>query len=120
MAHDITLTIALNSISFEEFQKDPNSLKSHLSPATLFDINDIVVSNLESREGNPSISIQKIELKKLDQESNTGTFRLHFEINRIYCCSGVESARTDYIDFKFQYDGKIMHAKGEYVQWNVN
>jgi hypothetical protein len=82
-------------------------------------INDYVVEQLEDKDGGPHLSDFGISALLCNMENNTGSFRLHFKIDRQFCCSDILSCQTDYIDFKFNKSDDTITLTGSYTVWII-
>ncbi len=73
-------------------------------------INDHVVEQLVDKDGGPHLS---------DTDGTGGSFRLHFKIDRQFCCSDILSCQMDYIDFKFNKSNDTITLTGSYTVWSI-
>ncbi|WP_426791573.1 hypothetical protein [Sphingobacterium sp. WOUb80] len=83
------------------------------------EINDYVIDQLEDKDGGPHLSDFGISALLCNMENNTGSFRLHFKIDRQFCCSDILSCQTDYIDFKFNKSNNTITLTGGYTSWTI-
>lgn len=83
------------------------------------EINDYVVEQLEDKDGGPHLSDFSISALLCNMENIAGSFRLHFKIDRQFCCSDILSCQTDYMDFKFKKDTEIIYITGSYISWGI-
>lgn len=82
-------------------------------------IEAFVVDHLENQDGAPQLDNIGMTKFRYDETDRNGSFRLHFYINRRFCCSDTESSRSDYLDFHFSYEQETVRATATYLDWNV-
>lgn len=83
------------------------------------EINDYVIDQLEDKDGGPHLSDFSISGLTFYAENIGGSFRLHFKIDRQFCCSDILSCQMDYIDFKFNKSNNIITLTGGYTSWTI-
>jgi len=83
------------------------------------EINDYVIEQLEDKDGAPHLSDFSISELTFDTNSTEGSFRLHFKIDRQFCCSDLSSCQMDYIDFKFNKSNDSITLTGSYTVWTI-
>ena len=119
MEASTNLAISLSEPAFKQWLIQPNDLLKYCTVAELQQIKDFIFDQLEDKDGAPEADLQRVEFLATEANQLAGRFRLHFEINRRFCCSEVESTRQDYIDFQFTYAGGVLRATASYFNWNV-
>lgn len=82
-------------------------------------INDYVVEQLEDKDGGPHLSDLSMSALSFYADSTGGSFRLHFKIDRQFCCSDILSCQMDYIDFKFNKPNDTITLTGSYTVWTI-
>lgn len=82
-------------------------------------INDYVVGQLEDKDGGPQLSDLSMSALSFDTDGTGGSFRLHFKIDRQFCCSDILSCQMDYIDFKFNKSNDTITLTGSYTVWSI-
>ncbi|WP_293883162.1 MULTISPECIES: hypothetical protein [unclassified Sphingobacterium] len=87
--------------------------------ANMKDINDYVVDCLENKDGAPHLSDFSISRLSFYTDHTSGSFRMHFKIDRQFCCSDLLSCQMDYIDFKFNISNDTIAIHGSYVDWTI-
>ncbi len=117
--HTITIEISVPLSLFDKCRERPIILLDILTEQQIGHIKAFVFDNLEDKDGAPEVDNLDISFFKYSEEERRGSFRLHFYINRRFCCSDVESSRQDYIDFQFNYTHEILHASAIYFNWNL-
>src|SRR5690606_39371823 len=105
---------------FDRWQAQPDLLLRLMSKEQMEALDGFIVDRLADRDGGPGISARNIDKLRFDDALRNGSFRLHFQIDRRYCCSDVMSCSDDYIDFTFDYDGDVIVAQGSYFQWELD
>ncbi|WP_312329630.1 hypothetical protein [Sphingobacterium sp.] len=83
------------------------------------EINDYVIEQLEDKDGAPHLSDFSISGLTFYTNSTEGSFRLHFKIDRQFCCSDLSSCQMDYIDFKFNKSNDSITLTGTYTVWTI-
>lgn len=119
MEASTNITIMLSELGFEQWLAQPDDFLKFCTGAELQQIKDFIFDQLEDKDGAPEADLQCVELLAIVADKQAGCFRLHFEINRRFCCSDVESSRRDYIDFQFTYAAGVLQASARYFNWNV-
>ncbi|WP_312340507.1 hypothetical protein [Sphingobacterium sp.] len=82
-------------------------------------INDYVVGQLEEKDGGPHLSDLSISALSFDTDRTGGSLRLHFKIDRQFCCSDILSCQMDYIDFRFNKSNDTITLTGSYTVWSI-
>jgi len=82
-------------------------------------INDYVIDQLEDKDGGPHLSDFSISGLTFYAENTGGSFRLHFKIDRQFCCSDILSCQMDYIDFTFNKSNNTIILTGGYTSWII-
>lgn len=114
-----TIKFQLEEKSFQKVSNDPNLLIYQDS----FDkdqLSSFIIAHLQDLDGAPELTDFRIDKWMFDSFSKKGKFRLHFAINRRFCCSDQESCRTDYVDFSFSYENENLVASASYFDWTVS
>ncbi|HAE67991.1 MULTISPECIES: hypothetical protein [Sphingobacterium] len=83
------------------------------------EINDYVIDQLEDKDGGPHLSDFSVNRLTFFADQTGGSFRLHFKIDRQFCCSDLLSCQTDYIDFKFNKSNNTITLTGGYISWTT-
>jgi len=83
------------------------------------EINDYIIEQLEDQDGGPHLSELSISALSFYAASTGGSFRLHFKIDRQFCCSDILSCQMDYIDFKFNKSNDTITLTGSYTVWTI-
>jgi len=79
-----------------------------------------VFEHLQDKDGSPEVTNIRIDTFVWSKETGQGRFRLHFEINRRFCCSDTCATGLDYIDFQFRLKGNRLIASGSYFDWTLD
>ncbi len=81
-------------------------------------INDYVIGQLEDQDDGPHLSDFSIS-RLLFHADNTCSFRLHFKIDRQFCCSDMLSCQMDYMDFIVNKSDEDTTLTGAYTTWTI-
>lgn len=119
MHTQINIEISMQPSLFDQCRTQPILLLDILTEQQIEQIKAFVFDNLEDKDGAPEVDNLGISTFKYKVEEREGSFRLHFYINRRFCCSDTESSRQDYIDFHFRYLDEILQASASYFNWNL-
>ncbi|MBE8712236.1 hypothetical protein [Sphingobacterium hungaricum] len=114
-----TIKFQLDDALFHQLITDPNLLINHDSFDTI-QLSSFILNHIEDLDGAPELTDFRMDRWRFDSETKTGKFRLHFAINRRFCCSDQESCRTDYLDFSFSYANQNFEATANYFDWTVS
>lgn len=114
----IQLTVAVDG-NFDSLIDDPVQFSKLLGPEQWRRIDDHVVSQLEDKDGAPTLIDFSVSNIVFDPTVSKGSFRVHFKISRQFCCSDIASCQTDYIDFRFTKEGKTLNITGSYILWII-
>ncbi|HLT88502.1 MAG TPA: hypothetical protein VKZ57_12995 [Sphingobacterium sp.] len=115
----ITIEIAIPPSLFDKCREQPSLLLDLLTEQQIAQIKLFVFDNLEDKDGAPDVENLDISVFRYSEEERNGSFRLHFYINRRFCCSDTESSRQDYMDFHFSYLNETLNASATYFNWNL-
>ena len=115
----ITIEISIPLSLFDKCREQSNLLLDLLTEQQIAQIKAFVFDNLEDKDGAPEVENLDISFFKYNEEERSGSFRLHFYINRRFCCSDIESSRQDYLDFHFSYMNETLRASATYFNWNL-
>lgn len=115
----ITFEIAIPPSLFDKCREQPSLLLDLLTEQQIAQIKLFVFDNLEDKDGAPDVENLDISVFRYSEEERNGSFRLHFYINRRFCCSDTESSRQDYMDFHFSYLNETLNASATYFNWNL-
>ena len=117
----IEMTIAVSDLDIVDHGFDPRSLIKVLSQSQLHVLKESLLEVVVEKDGGPQIGDLNISNWHYDANENTGGFRLHFAIDRQFCCSDTESCVADYVDFTFsvQHDDHLI-ASATYFNWSIN
>lgn len=116
----VRLEIPIGNTLFMRLLAQPSNLLSILSNENVQQISDHVVEQLKDRDGGPVLSDFQLQKFHYAEFTGEGSFRLHFRINRQYCCSDISGCDDDYLDFKFLYRNENFVAEGAYFQWSLD
>lgn len=111
---------SIENIVLDQVIANPNQLLQSLSEFDKLKLKDYLFDQLPDKDGAPTFENLKIQNLHYTSNAINGKFRLTFEINRTYCCSDIESSKSDYIDFDFEIHGKTIKAWTEYFVWELN
>lgn len=115
----ISIEIFIPLLLFDKCREQPTILLDILTEQQIAQIKAFVFDNLEDKDGASEVDNLGISFFKYNEGGRSGSFRLHFYINRRFCCSDVESSRQDYVDFHFSYINEILKASATYFNWNL-
>ena len=115
----ITIRVTIPLVLFNRWQKENNLILSLLTDDQLTTIEKFVVENLDDQDGGPQIKMSRISNFEYHEGSRRGSFRLHFYVDRLFCCSDIESSRQDYMDFNYSYIDEILSTSATYFDWNL-
>lgn len=91
-----------------------------LVPADQLDaFRSYIFDQLQDKDGSPQADGFKITQFTFSPQESRGSFRLHFDIDRYFCCSDSNSCSNDYIDMKFSYIDSLFRAEGSYFNWTI-
>jgi len=114
------LNIAIPKILFSSVLQKPELLLELMGEEQKQNLKEYLFDQLQDKDGSPEIDEMRIHALKYQEENGQGSFRLHFMINRRFCCSDIEACRTDYVDFKFEYLQEDFRATAHYFNWELN
>lgn len=116
---DIRIEISIPTFLFDKCREQPALLLDVLTEKQIAQINTFIFDNLNDKDGAPQVDDFNILSFTYNEEERRGSFRMHFYINRQFCCSDVESSRQDYVDFQFSYVNETLEATASYFNWDV-
>lgn len=117
----IDMTIAVSDLDILDRYFDPQSLVTVLTQPQLKALKQSLLEVVADKDGGPQISDLRISNWQYDPSKNTGKFRLHFVIDRQFCCSDTQSCVADYVDFTFiKQHADHLIASATYFNWSVN
>ena len=114
----IQFTVAVDR-NFELLIDNPFRFSKLLGLEQRGQIDDHVVSQLEDKDGAPTLVDFSIGNIAFDPISSKGSFRVHFKISRQFCCSDISSCQTDYMDFTFTKREQKIDITGSYILWSI-
>lgn len=120
MSEANSITLLIEKVNITELLNSNISLLEQLDAQRFAALSDFLLDNIENKDGSPSISNLSIENLTFNESTNRGKFRLKFQIDRRFCCSGTEACANDYIDFDFVYNDPNIEAKASYFNWELN
>ena len=121
MKTDNALDIVLKNIDLKHIFQHQSILLDYLDKDNLSTvIKHFIIDNIENKDGSPAINNFQIKDFEYKKEGNAGKFRLLFDIERIFCCSDIESSKPDYLDFNFHLENTDLIAHTEYFNWELN
>lgn len=121
MSSTLTTDLTIVNIKLEDITTNPSLILERLTQTQLEQLNHFLIDTIEDKDGSPNIgNISIIQLHLHNNIPNKGRFRLEFTIDRRFCCSDIEAAQSDYIDFEFDVIKCDLHAKATYFNWTVN
>lgn len=112
--------VQISDIDWNMLTSNPKVLLEHLKEEDKSLLQEYILDRLHTRDGGPSITNFHIDRFRVDEETKKGSFRLLFDIERQFCCSGSESCTNDYLDFDFHRQGEGIIAFTEYMEWTLN
>ncbi|MGO1520911.1 MAG: hypothetical protein ACTHZ1_06235 [Sphingobacterium sp.] len=115
--------LTLDSITVESisnWMENPEQFIDVIPPFELDRLNGFLFDHLLDKDGGPTITNIRIDNFKFASQTNKGGFRLHFEINRRFCCSDTCATGVDYIDFQFLLENNQLIAEATYFDWTLN
>ena len=104
----------------DSWSNQPASFLPAISSLQLDQLADFIFDQLQDKDGSPEINNIRIGNFVWSKEKSSGHFRVHFEINRRFCCSDICASGNDYIDFQFRLEGVKMICRGSYFDWTLN
>lgn len=113
------LELVIPMFLLDKCQEQPTILLDILTEQQIAQIKAFVFDSLEDKDGAPEVADLGVSFFKYDEAENRGSFRLHFHLNRRFCCADTESCRPDYMDFHFSYANETLKATASYFNWNV-
>lgn len=118
MSH-ITLQIALpDEINMDTLVQCPAQFVK-LIDGTYTAINAYIIGQLENLDGGPQVTDLRISHMVYHNSTLQGSFRLHFNLSRQFCCSDISASQNDYMDFTFMLAKQHIYATGSYMSWSV-
>lgn len=115
----ITLELSIPVFLFDKCREQPTMLLDILSEQQIAQIKEFVFDSLEDKDGAPQVEDLDVSFFKYDEAERRGSFRLHFYLNRRFCCADTDSCQQDYLDFHFSYANEMLKATATYFNWNV-
>ena len=119
MQTEMSLTMPIAAGLLSHCVEEPSTLLNLLTAEQMTGLKDFIFDHLEDKDGAPEIGNLDLTFFNYEPEEQSGSFRIHFYINRRFCCSEVESSRPDYVDFQFSYTKETLYATAHYFDWNV-
>ncbi|MBE8720518.1 hypothetical protein [Sphingobacterium pedocola] len=117
----IDMAIVVSDLDILDCNFDPQSLLVRLSQLQLTALKESLLEVVADKDGGPQIGDLHINHWHYDISKNTGRFRMHFAIERQFCCSDIESCVVDYVDFTFvKRPDDYLIATAMYFNWSVN
>ncbi len=116
----IDLRLSIPQILFSSLIENPNTLIDLFSDPQINRLKAFLFDQLKDKDGSPEIGEFRISGWTYNEQHQTGTFRLHFTINRRFCCSDIEGCNSDYIDFDFDYVHEEFNASAHYFNWMLD
>ena len=113
------LKIEISPINAKELVQNSQLIISQLTEDSLVKIREYILDNLASLDGGPSITNLSVTNLKYNSNTQKGSFRLKFQIDRQYCCSDVQACANDYLDFDFNMKDDKLFACAEYFDWSL-
>ncbi|MFD1770291.1 hypothetical protein [Sphingobacterium suaedae] len=120
METNIHIKIPLPIFLMAECRQHPNMILALLTEDQKRQVQDFVFDNLTDKDGSPEVTDLNVKRFQFDGERHKGSFRLHFQISRRFCCSDITGCNDDYLDFTFDYVKEEIHASAHYFQWNLD
>src|SRR5690606_29194097 len=102
------------------WMENPEQFRDAIPTSDLDRLKGFLFDHLVDKDGGPEISNIRVDNFKFVNETNHGSFRLHFEINRRFCCADTCATGVDYIDFQFRLENNQLIAKATYFDWTLN
>lgn len=117
----IDMTIVVSDSDIQGHNFDPQSIITMLSQSQLKTLKESLLEVVEDKDGGPQIGDLHISHWQYELSKNTGKFRLHFAIDRQFCCSDTKSCIADYVDFTFvKQHNNYLTARATYFNWSIN
>ena len=110
----------LSAAAWQQVLVDPQQLIQLLPESAIQEFKGYIFEQLTDKDGSPQAADLRISQFTFDPQTETGKFRLHFQIDRHFCCSDSSSCANDYIDLRFSYSQNRFLAHGSYFNWTVN
>lgn len=121
MSTTLTTELTIVNIQREQLQHEPALIITRLTATQQQELKDFLLDIIEDKDGSPSIGQLYIKHLTFDiNDSHKGKFRLAFDIERRFCCSGTEACQQDYIDFNFVLVENTLKAQATYFNWALN
>lgn len=115
------ININLNDVVIQKLLATPALLLEELqAQGQLAHLKTYLFATLSNKDGGPTYTNFQVKNFSYTKEHNKGKFRISFDIERTYCCSDMESSRTDYIDFDFQVVDTVLKAQAKYFNWELS
>lgn len=119
MNNNKTINFRLENIQEELLIDSPSIIIQQLTSNDLNQLQEFIYDQLSDKDGAPQVGNLQIQQFSYDSTNKTGSFRLHFDLNRQFCCSDTTSCHTDYLDFTFKYMGSDLVLSAHYFDWSL-
>ncbi|UIR57780.1 hypothetical protein LZQ00_08130 [Sphingobacterium sp. SRCM116780] len=116
----IRLKINISNIELQEIEQNHQILLTKMSLDDMKQIQDTVFDSLTDKDGAPQVGDLFVSIFDMDNLKTKGRFRLTFNINRQFCCSDINSCKSDYIDLNFTYVNDQFEAVGSFMNWDMD
>lgn len=114
----LQFTVAVGD-NFQALIDEPVQFSKLLGTEQQQQIDNHVVSQLEDKDGAPTLTDFSVSNMTFDSMSSKGSFRAHFQISRQFCCSDISSCQRDYIDLNFTKREQTLYITGYYISWEI-
>ncbi len=106
----IHIRFTCTAAQYQQIRTDPELLIEYIPfPALQADVFDA----LQDKDGAPTIA--NLCISQFKEAEDLGSFRLHFMVNRQFCCSDTDACAMDYIDFSYRFEEGEFLAQGEFI-----